>query len=973
MRRKVLFLVKAVVSLGLMAWIGHKVWERQDETDIWARLSSLRWEWIAAAACAQILAIGCSVVRWNRLLVGQGIRARYRHLIGSFMIGRFFGAFTPGGWTGLNGYRIYDIAKHTGKTARAATSIGIEMLLGQLAFGVVVIVGSIFGYRTLGLQGVVLLDGFFLATIALVLGFLSKPVLFQLVAARLPARVRPRVQSAVDAVCAYHGKRGLLIQATLLGLGTHVFNNLVFVASAQALGIRLGLGDVFFVTAMQIFSTLLPASINGIGLREATAVALYGRLGVSAGEAVLIPIVGFVIEMAISAWGGAWLLLRPVNYRPSIEVEDEEREARFTQAAASQQDAAQISARVHVGLAASAGLWAGLIVGLTESLIVLNSGQGVADMRIFFYGAVAYSTVCALALIVGVVVLRQLARQAAVWRWQRASFFAHAVAGVVAGLAFALGAFRIRRDVFHEMLVYKSARGLAVLGGCALVSLLLYICVWFAMRGLASRLRLAPWLLRWPHAALLPTVIVAGLAMLGLSRTAPIVGTTASKQRASNATPVLLVVVDTMRADRLPVYGYTQGKTPHLDAFAADSVVFNQAFANASWTRPSFATILSGRFPSSHRTMAKSDALPESVTTLSEAYQSAGYATSAVVTNYNVAPFFNFHQGFDDYRYLEPDFVLGANDTAAKLLLIQFLRQRIETFRAQRGDVPKGSAYRDAAEVNQALFDKLKANDRPWFMLAAYMDPHDPYYAHPYNGFGYSRAAHPVPDLRKAATLSKLYDGEITYWDNHFGALVAKLKALGIYDGMTIVVTSDHGEEFGEHGGFWHGTTLYDEQVHIPLLVKLPKQAKAGTRVDHWVQHVDIMPTLLQLSGLAVPKEVQGGDLFTGADEIFAEENHEGNDLSSLRTREGGLPIKVIRANPNNPRGLVSDELFRVDQDPAEQKNLHGQDSKLSVLADERLRSSKQRAASGAATRREVNVAHDQGAAARLKALGYVQ
>ncbi|HVZ36364.1 MAG TPA: sulfatase-like hydrolase/transferase, partial [Polyangiaceae bacterium] len=202
------------------------------------------------------------------------------------------------------------------------------------------------------------------------------------------------------------------------------------------------------------------------------------------------------------------------------------------------------------------------------------------------------------------------------------------------------------------------------------------------------------------------------------------------------------------------------------------------------------------------------------------------------------------------------------------------------------------------------------------------MDPHDPYYEHPYNGVGYSRAAHVKPEPSEAERLRTLYDGEITFWDEHFGRLVAELKRRGLYDGLTIVVTSDHGEEFMEHGGFWHGTTLYDEQLHVPLFVKLPRAERAGTTVSHWVESVDIVPTLVGLQKLTVPESVQGVDLFRGKEQTFAEESHEGNVLKSTRVQEGGAEWKMIRANAGNPRGLKEHELYRLDRDPTERDDL---------------------------------------------------
>ena len=435
---------------------------------------------------------------------------------------------------------------------------------------------------------------------------------------------------------------------------------------------------------------------------------------------------------------------------------------------------------------------------------------------------------------------------------------------------------------------------------------------------------------------------------------------------------VLFLVVDTLRADHLPMYGYETGGTPNLDRFAEDAIRFDQAFANSSWTRPSFASILTGRLPSSHGVMAKSDALPDAVTTLPEALKAEGYATAGYATNFNVAPYFNFHQGFDEYVFLEPDFVLGADDASAKLLLMQFIRQRIEKMRAVQGEVLPGTAYQDAETVNGALTGWIDGQpSAPWLLFAGYMDPHDPYFAHPYDGSGYARAAHQHPDPSEAPALSALYDGEISYWDAELGKLLADLRERGLYEDLTIIVTSDHGEEFNEHGGFWHGTTLYDEQVRVPLLVKLPQSRRADTVVRHWVQSIDLMPTVLKLLDVPVPEGVQGGDLFTGTDVVYAEESHEGNVLESVRELDGTDEYKLITANRDNPRGLETLELYRVDLDPAERENIAGTSPDEVRMATKALLEQRALAQKDAVAADSVEL--DEDVAAHLEAIGYIE
>ncbi len=149
-----------------------------------------------------------------------------------------------------------------------------------------------------------------------------------------------------------------------------------------------------------------------------------------------------------------------------------------------------------------------------------------------------------------------------------------------------------------------------------------------------------------------------------------------------------------------------------------------------------------------------------------------------------------------------------------------------------------------------------------------------------------------------------------------------ELRRRGLYDDMMIVVTADHGEELGEHGGFWHGTTLYDEQVHVPLFVKLPGNERAGTHVSHWVQSIDLMPSVLRQVGLSIPEGVQGGNIEEGSPRVYAEESHEGNILESVRERRDFEELKLITANAGNPRGLAPVELYRVADDPGEQHNV---------------------------------------------------
>jgi arylsulfatase A-like enzyme len=432
-------------------------------------------------------------------------------------------------------------------------------------------------------------------------------------------------------------------------------------------------------------------------------------------------------------------------------------------------------------------------------------------------------------------------------------------------------------------------------------------------------------------------------------------------------------MVDTLRADHLSCYGSTAVKTPHIDALAADGLRWVNTFSQASWTRPSVATILTGLYPSSHGAVHKADRLPDRVDTLAEVLGRAGYHTVGFADNANISQAFNFQQGFDEYHYLAPDFFFAASEPAAQLALYSGLRLVRERFLARSVDVHH---YYQPAEVVTAevrgWLDR-SGSAAPFFLFAHYMDPHDPYFVHPFNGEGYARVAHPNPPPALAERLHHLYEGEVAYLDEHLGVLFDDLKRRGLYDRTLLVLTADHGEEFREHGGWWHGTTLYDEQIHVPLIVK-PAGAHALAQVrDELATSLDIAPTIVAAAHAKPPAAMQGhvlpldGGAAPARESTFAEEDLEGNVLQAVRTRAW----KLVTANQGNPRGLAPEELYELPRDPGEHQN---------VIASAPVEADRMRAALG----RSVLEAREHGGAseqigmdpatkARLKALGYTQ
>lgn len=973
-KKAIMLALKIGVSAAGLYLVYGQLVGKDGLDELTSRLSSLRWGWFFAAMAMQLTAILFAILRWQVMLAGQGIHARWRFMFPSFMIGRFWGAFTPGG-LGLDGWKLFDVVNQTKKPERVIAQTAVEKILGQLSFGIVVMGASLWGLELMGVTGVLMVNAFFIVLVSVGLTFVARPKLFLPLFRLLPRQVESRIQPLISAVTAYHGKGRVLTIAVLCGVAVHAFNNLIYVCAAQAIALPITPTVAFFASSIVILSTIVPLSFNGMGVREATAAGVLATVGgVSAGLAAATYTLGWIAEMCVSAFGILFFVARRPGYDGKLEVERPELESALIAELPEVPPEKWPSRFKGLTLGLGAGLLAGMLVGIGEGLVIVVDGGGRTGWGVMAYGAVAYGLLSALlggGLLFASAWIGRLMKREAVPESQA---FAR-TAGLFAALfAFALSAFRIRRDVFQEELAWKSIDGLLLLGGCALAAAAIYFALSFVLRlwtsGAAGRFMLRAWG---------APAFVAGVVAL-LAGASATVGQPTAEARATRGTPpenapnVLLIVVDTLRADHLPAYGYEHGSTPNLDRFAEDAVRFEWAFANASWTRPSFASLLTGRYASSHGVMAKGDALADELVTLPEVLQEHGWVTAGFVTNFNVAPYFNFQQGFDHYEFLEPKFVLGADDAAAKLLLMQAVRQSIEKMRARSGSVQPGTAYQDAETVNARLFawfENERPEGEPFFLFVGYMDPHDPYFPHPYDGTGYARAANQNPDLSEAPLMRKLYDGEITYWDEHFGQLVAELKRRGLYDDTMIIITSDHGEEFGEHGGFWHGTTLYDEQLHIPLYVKYPGNERAGTRTSHWVQLIDIMPSILTTLGLPIPEGVQGGRLEQGTELVFAEESHEGNVLASIRQRRDFEERKLITANAGNPRGLEPVELYRTAEDPGEQNNVAEASREEVRELLQTLQEAQQRAAEGAIQTRETRELDDD-TRRQLCAIGYI-
>jgi arylsulfatase A-like enzyme len=294
---------------------------------------------------------------------------------------------------------------------------------------------------------------------------------------------------------------------------------------------------------------------------------------------------------------------------------------------------------------------------------------------------------------------------------------------------------------------------------------------------------------------------------------------------------LLLITLDTTRADRLGCYGYDKPTSPNLDALARDGIVFDLAIAQAAVTPVSHASILTGLDPYHHglRVMhgLVENSLPAEHQTLAEIWQDGGGATAAFVSAYPVTADFGLDRGFD---FFEDQFPLSNG----------------EGLKTEKGTVNTGRSQRRAHATTDAALewlDKEADLEQALFMWVHYFDPHDPHVPPPREFMMRFK-----PEVRdEVLALQAIYDADICFMDFHMGRLIEAFKERGVWDDTIVVVVADHGEGLGDHGWWSHGI-LYQEQIRVPLVVRVPG-GKQGLRVPSLVRTIDLMPTILDLAG----------------------------------------------------------------------------------------------------------------------------
>lgn len=390
---------------------------------------------------------------------------------------------------------------------------------------------------------------------------------------------------------------------------------------------------------------------------------------------------------------------------------------------------------------------------------------------------------------------------------------------------------------------------------------------------------------------------------------------------------VILITVDTLRADFVSAFDNRAASTPHIDGLADDGLVFTQTISPAPWTLPSLSSLMTGLSPDVHLTKKPGSKLPDNLQTLAGYMRDNGYFTGAIVFNPYLKLSHGMSQGFLHYD-VYPKTVMG-NSFGARLLKRLFPRRfRQDTREDITSDV-----------LTNLAIDWLKSNQgKDYFLWVHYLDPHMPYA--PPDEFlpkgkapatigtkfagssGDIRGGFFVPSLSEREWIRKLYGGAVRYADKSVGRLLDALKQLNIYDDSLIILTADHGDEFWEHGSFEHGHSLYNELLHVPLIIKLPLSSSKG-RIDHIVPTHSVMPTVLDLCGITYDREhlstASLSPLWGNNPKTFDERLIVSSALLYNEAREA-----LIFNGLKYTNYLVTnrEELYDLNRDPKEQFNI---------------------------------------------------
>jgi len=430
---------------------------------------------------------------------------------------------------------------------------------------------------------------------------------------------------------------------------------------------------------------------------------------------------------------------------------------------------------------------------------------------------------------------------------------------------------------------------------------------------------------------------------------------------------IVFIVVDTLRADHVGCYGYGRQTTPTIDKVAVEGIRFEQVISSSSWTLPSVMSTFTSLPASLHGAEHYRAMLYPGIATLAEILKKQGYQTAGITSNPTTNAKYGFGKGFDFY-----------DDYTIPMAIEENL---FDDFKNASDITQKPTSKL----VNKAAFKWLeKKRKGKFFLFLVYLDPHadylapkpfatmfDPSYKGTVNGKGIKYLK--SDGLKKADRehLKARYDGEVRFVDENIKKLLQKLTELKLDENTLLILMSDHGEEFWEHGGTHHGHSLYDELIKVPLIMKYPKFLPAGKAVKQQISNLDIMPTILDLLGIPIPKQCQGQSLLplvTGKAKytprpVYSETKAK-KTIHSLRT-----PTHKLIVNVNTKKM----EAYNLEKDPKEQNNLIDQDLawKKKLIQDyENLQKFIESKKTNAAAAKKPEL--DEKTILRLKAMGYL-
>jgi arylsulfatase A-like enzyme len=404
---------------------------------------------------------------------------------------------------------------------------------------------------------------------------------------------------------------------------------------------------------------------------------------------------------------------------------------------------------------------------------------------------------------------------------------------------------------------------------------------------------------------------------------------------------IVLVVWDAARADHLSAYGYAHPTTPNLERIASEGVLFETCIVAGPWTLPSMASLFTGLHPRDHRVTAANFGLSVEIPTLAEQLRDAGYATAGYTANPWVAEFTGLSRGFEEFQEVWRTPATVRHDEGAEIT-----NEWIEEWLDSRGD-----------------------SAQPFFLFALYIEPHFPYrpppgygdrfvppdldpsvlarvqtWIHPREvGYVLQAPDHDVsPDEFRA--MRALYAAELFYVDERLGELTTILERRGLLDNTIFVITSDHGEHFGEHGFMDHKMTVYEEVIRVPLVIRYPPELPRGRRVPALVQNVDVAPSLLAWAGIeGGPAEVRlavddEGGVRVNRTHAFVEFARPGIFLDIMKESfpdtDSSRFDRALKAVRTDRHKLIwaSDgrhELYDLREDPREARNVYPEDREL--------------------------------------------